>query len=185
MCFGCSKELSHWDDSFEYPQHMFWLRNKKTNFQLCPLVWRSDTIIVILDITPFGCKTWFCYKRTTKAWSGQRPCRSKWNKLLSIKSWIFSYQSVLTCVLGAQKNCLIETFLLSTHNICFGWERRTYFQLCPLIWRSDTIIVILDITPFGCKTWFGYIRTTKAMTKWPLEWSAQHPCSRLFGKYKS
>ena len=23
----CSKEPSHWDGSFEYPQHMFWLRN--------------------------------------------------------------------------------------------------------------------------------------------------------------
>ena len=33
MCFGCSKELSHWDGSFEYPQHMFWLRNKKNNVQ--------------------------------------------------------------------------------------------------------------------------------------------------------
>ena len=30
--FGCSKEPSHWDDSFEYPQHMFWLRNKKIIF---------------------------------------------------------------------------------------------------------------------------------------------------------
>ena len=29
--FGCSKEPSHWDGSFEYPQHMFWLRNKKSN----------------------------------------------------------------------------------------------------------------------------------------------------------
>ena len=28
MCFGCSKEPSHRDGSFEYPQHMFWLRNK-------------------------------------------------------------------------------------------------------------------------------------------------------------
>ena len=28
MCFGCSKskELSHLDGSFEYSQHMFWLR---------------------------------------------------------------------------------------------------------------------------------------------------------------
>ena len=25
MCFGCSKELSHRDGSFEYLQHMFWL----------------------------------------------------------------------------------------------------------------------------------------------------------------
>ena len=32
MCFGCSKEPSHQDGSFEYPQHMFWLRNKKIIF---------------------------------------------------------------------------------------------------------------------------------------------------------
>ena len=29
ICFGCSKGVSPWDDSFEYPQHMFWLRNKR------------------------------------------------------------------------------------------------------------------------------------------------------------
>ena len=29
---GCSKEPSHWDGSFEYPQHMFWLRSKKMFF---------------------------------------------------------------------------------------------------------------------------------------------------------
>ena len=26
ICFGCSKEPSHWDDSFEYLNHMFWLK---------------------------------------------------------------------------------------------------------------------------------------------------------------
>ena len=30
--FGCSKEPSHGDSYFEYPQHMFWLRNKKVVF---------------------------------------------------------------------------------------------------------------------------------------------------------
>ena len=30
MYFGCSKEPPHRDVFFEYPQHMFWLRNKKT-----------------------------------------------------------------------------------------------------------------------------------------------------------
>ena len=39
MCFGCSKEPSHRDGSYEYPQHMFWLRNKKYNFQLRTLFW--------------------------------------------------------------------------------------------------------------------------------------------------
>ena len=34
---------------------------------------------------------------------------------------IFSYPSVLTCVLGEQQeHSLNETVLLSTHNICFG-----------------------------------------------------------------
>ena len=39
MCFGCSKESSHRDGSFEYPQHTFWWRNKKNNFQLHTLIW--------------------------------------------------------------------------------------------------------------------------------------------------
>ena len=42
------------------------------------------------------------------------------NLLNKIKSRLFSYPSVLTYVLGAQKNCLIETVLLSTNNIYFG-----------------------------------------------------------------
>ena len=32
ICFGCSKETSQWDGSFMYPQHMFWIRNKKIIF---------------------------------------------------------------------------------------------------------------------------------------------------------
>ena len=39
MSFGCSKEPSHPNGSFEYPQHMFWLRNKKNNFLLHTLIW--------------------------------------------------------------------------------------------------------------------------------------------------
>ena len=32
ICFRYSNELSDRDGSFEYPQHMFWLRNKKIHF---------------------------------------------------------------------------------------------------------------------------------------------------------
>ena len=35
--FGCSKEPSHWDGSFEYPKHMSWLRNKKLIFNFALL----------------------------------------------------------------------------------------------------------------------------------------------------
>ena len=45
-------------------------------------------------------------------------CRQ--TKCFSVKLSKISYPSFLTCVMGAQKNCLIETVLLSTHNICFG-----------------------------------------------------------------
>ena len=44
MCFGSSKEPSHGDSSFEYPQHMFWLRNKKNNFQLRTLIWGPGNV---------------------------------------------------------------------------------------------------------------------------------------------
>ena len=57
---------------------------------------------------------------------------------------MFSYPSILTYVLGtqknhltyvlgAQKNRLIEMVLLSTHNICFGWEiRKSHFHYALL-----------------------------------------------------
>ena len=38
MCLGFSKKPFHRDGSFEYPQHMFCLRNKKTNCQLRTLI---------------------------------------------------------------------------------------------------------------------------------------------------
>ena len=38
-CFGCSKEPSYRDGSFEYPQHMFLLRNKKNMFNYTHLSW--------------------------------------------------------------------------------------------------------------------------------------------------
>ena len=46
------------------------------------------------------------------------------NSILRVKLQIFSYPLILTCVLGAQKNRLIETVLSSTHNMCFGLEMR-------------------------------------------------------------
>ena len=45
-------------------------------------------------------------------------------KIICVKLRLFSYPSGQTYVFGAQKNRLIETVLLSTHNICFGSEIR-------------------------------------------------------------
>ena len=46
LCCGCSKEPSHRHGSFEYPQHIFWLRNKKNNFLLHTLIWESEIVHV-------------------------------------------------------------------------------------------------------------------------------------------
>ena len=46
--------------------------------------------------------------------------------------YILSYPSFQSYVLGAQKNCLIETVLLSTHNICSGWEIRKSIFNCTV-----------------------------------------------------
>ena len=63
-------------------------------------------------------------KETWLEASGHHWHRFRLTIFLNVKLWIFSYPSVLTYVLGAQKNCLNETVLLSTHNICFGREIR-------------------------------------------------------------
>ena len=43
----------------------------------------------------------------------------------------------ISCVLGAQKNGLKETVLLSTHNIWFVGEiRKLISNLYTLVWRS-------------------------------------------------
>ena len=53
--------------------------------------------------------------------------RAKNKQFLSVKLRIIPYPLVLTFVLGAQKNRLIETILLITHNICLVDEYENKF----------------------------------------------------------
>ena len=55
-----------------------------------------------------------CYRITTGL------DKQKKKKKINVKLLISSYPLILAHVLGAQKNRLIETVVLSTHNICFG-----------------------------------------------------------------
>ena len=49
MCFGCSKEPSHRDGSFEYPQHMFWMINEENSFPIHTLIWRPGNMLIFLS----------------------------------------------------------------------------------------------------------------------------------------
>ena len=66
----------------------------------------------------------FCIYKPNLVEKNKHKHRFRLRKNFSIKLLIFTYPSVLTYVLGAKKICLFETVLLSTHNICFGWEIR-------------------------------------------------------------
>ena len=51
ICFGCSKEPSHWDDSFEYLNHVL-VENMKSNFELHFVVFfiMKPTIVLMIII---------------------------------------------------------------------------------------------------------------------------------------
>ena len=62
--FGCSKEFSYQGSSFEYPQHMFWLIEKKINYTLLSEGLDFNKILfqpVCLLLKQFFCK----YKKVT------------------------------------------------------------------------------------------------------------------------
>ena len=52
ICFGCSKEPSYRDGSFEYQQQMFWMKNKENNFPMHTFIWRPAEIFTF--ITGYG-----------------------------------------------------------------------------------------------------------------------------------
>ena len=60
---------------------------------------------------------------------------------------MISYPSVLTYVLGAQKNRLIETVLLSTHNIFWLRNKKINFLVGTLKLRTDGYSVCKEFQP--------------------------------------
>ena len=55
---------------------------------------------------------------------------------MSVKLLFLTYPLIKTCVLGAQKNRLIETVLLSTRNMFWMRNKDNSFPIHTLIWRS-------------------------------------------------
>ena len=86
MCFVCSKEPSHRDGSFEYPQHMFWLRNKKNNFLL-------RTFHCGADDCPFYFSGWLA------------DITSSYNSSFFMVGACFLVSCVLTLVIPLRWNC--------------------------------------------------------------------------------
>ena len=81
----------------------------------------------------------------------------------------------MTYVLGAKKNPLNETVLLSTHNIGFGLEIRKIFFVTSIVPRSrflvDTSVPLPEFQRDICKFWgthqFHLILTCKIENSFP------------------
>ena len=58
-------------------------------------------------------------------------------------------------VMGAQKNRLIETVLLSIHNICFGCEIRKLLFRYTLFLIKGLIILCLAIVVYFSGIWYA------------------------------
>ena len=99
ICFGCSKEPSHWDGSFGYPQHMFWLKIRKLFFcytlltkVLClHTLFKINFSIKILPGTLSKCQTVWIQIRLTFCWSWSG------SKLLAK---VISRHTIVLCMLG-------------------------------------------------------------------------------------
>ena len=104
ICCGYSKEPSQWDGSFELTKQMLILMGKKIFTILRSeylFIWSYDAAMI-----SFFRLIWtFCHKFKLVIFKRKFVMR------------LFSYPSGYTYVLGTQKNCLIETVLLSNHNI--------------------------------------------------------------------
>ena len=97
--FGCSKEHSDRDGSFEYPQHMFCLKNKKINFQSQTLIKRSIRNFLFLN------QNIYCgYSKEPSQWDSSfkhpkqmfKPTDKK--ILINLRSnFIFIWGPVYTC----------------------------------------------------------------------------------------
>ena len=97
MCFGWTKEPSHWDGSFEHPQHMFWLRNKKNSFQLRALIWGlpSNSFLASGDF----CRLLMIYLCKHSGPRSDPTQRRAWSGSQLFWHWFYSIQNILKKVM--------------------------------------------------------------------------------------
>ena len=67
--------------------------------------------------------------------------RFRQTRFFECNNVIVFYSLLKTCVLGAHKNHLIETFLLSTHSICFDQEMRKMIFNYVLLSRGLIVFI--------------------------------------------
>ena len=132
MCFGCSKEPSHWDGSFEYPQHMFWLWKKKRNFFLYtfwgPVYCDFLSIVRISDIVA--------------VYKGQNTCIAVYKDQNTCIA-VYKGQNTCIAVYKDQNTCIA---VYKDQNTCIAVYKGQ--NTCIAVYKGqNTCIVWVDVLP--------------------------------------
>ena len=115
ICCGCSKEPSHRDGSFEHPQHMFWFRNKKNNFNYAFLsggltIWFYVFEEIGLDLILYSIITPFDTFEISCIWKYYGKCSicsKRANAAFSIFSLVFKTRQKFQCCLKIENDVMI------------------------------------------------------------------------------
>ena len=122
MCFRWPKEPSHRDGSFEYPQHMFWLRNKKTNL--------LRTLISGPDI-----KLYLCLM------SSILVAESTSIRPDFFISWFTNHPTIIFRKVEKLNNFFNYFYILPADSkyYLFRWEKNIFLRFCLCMFESDTV----------------------------------------------
>ena len=101
-----------------------WSNNLSPDISSVDVILFKKTIIIIHSDANHNNRPFLWTPEPFTFYANEFFNKHRLSNFLNVELWIFSYPSVQTFVLGAQRNRLIETVLLSTHNICSGWEIR-------------------------------------------------------------
>ena len=114
---------------------MFWVRNEENSFLICTLIWRP-ALINLCILGNFTCVM------VVLIWS-QTVCKGYQQKLKvpaskeRVKPQVYISKNfqrkIVNIFLPMIFSICFETVLLSTHNICFGWEIRKIFFCYALL----------------------------------------------------
>ena len=123
ICLRCSKEPSHWDGYFEYLHHIFWLWNKKNNWQLRPLIWKTAS----WSYTSQECEATFSIHR----WKFPQSKIWRFRYSNPKKSNVQIYEAYMNQQITWKSNCETLRLIKLTSFRIFG------LTFCPKILNSD------------------------------------------------
>ena len=154
ICFRCPKEPSHWDRSFEYPQHMFWLRNEKNNFLVRTLIWRPGKDYFLKSL-----------QRTTKSIKKYLACKKFFLLFISVpqelRSQVSAYQD--TTVPWDRNRCRVQSRRTKMSMEPNGrWKTVKIARRAISVIRQVSVLTLTPHPPVGViKTW-RFVRTLYA-----------------------